>query len=612
MKANQDVIMEKDINPYRFPQEPIGWLSLRTVESRFPRGKKANIRALEIELLALEVAAVESHEQQDAMSKPIEGGIDQVVLERPPQEDDEISYDSRAAEEYTREMEEHLNGEHLNHSHNSAPESKTMSERSSEPDTRPRIPVSERSLSYANDFLRDWNLSSSSRNPKLASEIIGSDDSSTSEQDAGPRQRLESLSLDDPTVNEEDGFREPTEEDRLHGAIEPEKTRRPCGEARFLVQRDWDRATDEADSARIEIADNEVDDNDDEDCPNLPMGFKYMERGYELDRSVTRFVPRRSLDPTSGLGCHCDVACDVEQPASCACQSYSEYNDHFAYNRQRLFLDNNKDENGADAEVFECTSGCHCEPDCPNRTSQQPRDVPLQVFKTEQSGWAVRTTCDLPPGKVLGMFAGTLITRERAEALEKSRRLEWARHNDPENKRRQRLVLDRRGYIFDLDCREAQQDVPAFDDPPSSPNRPRANRKRYSIDAWRCGNWTRFINPNMKVYTAYHDPYDPEDPPPGKLIFVTTDDVLAGDELTIDYEPGASALGRGKQRKTRPKGNLNVSEMSQRQYAGAQKAPVQGDMAAASSKTVNDGSQPDLIACKCVASRHDCRGFIKI
>ncbi|KIO28773.1 hypothetical protein M407DRAFT_71406, partial [Tulasnella calospora MUT 4182] len=259
-------------------------------------------------------------------------------------------------------------------------------------------------------------------------------------------------------------------------------------------------------------------------------------------------------------------------------------------------------------------------PRCPNRTSQQPRDVVLQVFKTPDCGWAVKTASYLPKGKVLGMFVGTLISRERAEALEKSRRREWAHRDDPAVRRCSSFILDRRGYIFDLDCRELEGEGQAPGDPPSSPSRPRVNRKLYSIDAWACGNWTRFINhscqPNMKVYTAYHDPYDHDNPPPGKLIFVTTRDIRVGEELTIDYDPRSSEIGRGSQRKARHKGNLNVYEMSRRQFKASQRSSSRGELisesATGSSATLVDGSEPDRVPCHCSAPMYVCRGFIRI
>ncbi|KAG8930107.1 hypothetical protein FRC01_003252 [Tulasnella sp. 417] len=544
LKGTEDLIQEKDINPFRFPEEQIGWLSLRTVESRLPRGRKSNIQALEDELLRLERAATETHEMAEKLFGPTnavkwEAQEDIEIRElsftikgdSPPNilsTSSELSYDSRPPEEYALEMDAHgLRPK-------TTPPLGGPAQVKMDPDYDPDLGIRPRPERSSPDI------------------IVISDDSSDGAGGAAPRGRFKSLSLLDQEPSFGDTLQTYIEDGDIDDAIEPETTRRACGEARLLVQVDWDEATTTAGARRVEIVNDDSD--DDEDCPALPMGFKYQERGYQIE------------------------ICDVMSPASCACQSYSEFNDRYAYDRLGLFLDNNKDENGADAEVFECTS---------TAGSYKP---------------IIRSS------------------RERAEALEKSRRREWARRNDPEVRRYSSVTLDRRGYIFDLDCRELDGEGQAPGDPPSSPSRLRVSHKRYSIDAWACGNWTRFINhscqPNMKVYTAYHDLYDHENPPPGKLIFVTTRDIHVGEELTIDYDPRSSEIGRGSQRKARHKGNLNVYEMSRRQFKGSQRSSSRGelvsDSAGGSSATLVDGSEPDLVPCHCDAPVYVCRRFIKI
>lgn len=49
---------------------------------------------------------------------------------------------------------------------------------------------------------------------------------------------------------------------------------------------------------------------------------------------------------------------------------------------------------------------CRCGPNCNNRIAQRPRDVPLEIFKTEGKGWGVRASVDVVRGKVLGMYSG--------------------------------------------------------------------------------------------------------------------------------------------------------------------------------------------------------------
>lgn len=186
--------------------------------------------------------------------------------------------------------------------------------------------------------------------------IVISDDDGA--EDAAPRGRFKSLSLLDHEPSFGDTLQTYIEEDGdFDGAIEPEITRRACGEAKLLVQVDWDEATTAVGAKRVEIVNDDSD--DDEDCPALPMGFKYMERGYQMlvrscssptlavlnavdlhsDGSIHRLSSNLSQGSSSGLGCHCSGICDVTSPASCACQSYSEFNDRYAYDRLvRFFL----------------------------------------------------------------------------------------------------------------------------------------------------------------------------------------------------------------------------------------------------------------------------------
>jgi histone-lysine N-methyltransferase SUV39H len=57
--------------------------------------------------------------------------------------------------------------------------------------------------------------------------------------------------------------------------------------------------------------------------------------------------------------------------------------------------------------ILTCSvEACRCGPDCINRVSQRPRDVPLEIFKTQEKGWGVRTAIDIVRGKVLGMYSG--------------------------------------------------------------------------------------------------------------------------------------------------------------------------------------------------------------
>ena len=53
--------------------------------------------------------------------------------------------------------------------------------------------------------------------------------------------------------------------------------------------------------------------------------------------------------------------------------------------------------------VYECHSGCACHNKwCNNRVVQNGMNIPLVVYRTEKSGWGIRTIVDLKAGYYLG------------------------------------------------------------------------------------------------------------------------------------------------------------------------------------------------------------------
>ncbi|PCH33200.1 SET domain-containing protein [Wolfiporia cocos MD-104 SS10] len=254
--------------------------------------------------------------------------------------------------------------------------------------------------------------------------------------------------------------------------------------------------------------------NSDEVPPGLD-NFKYCERHYVRAQGIPG-----TADMSGALvACECDTSCDDAE--QCGCQRPSELvDDHnareFAYTDQGLFRFNVPQ----GVAVIECNRNCLCDVyTCPNRVAQRPRNVPIEIFRTQDCGWGARAAVSLVKGKVLGLYTGELITREDAA----------------------KRTGDAKSYIFDLDMHEMEGEE--------------ADQPKYSVDASSCGNWTRFVNhscePNVKVYPVVWDTV-PEQCQP-YLAFVTTQDIPERTELTIDYEPQASAVdrrdkGKGKSR----------------------------------------------------------------
>ncbi|KAI0825241.1 hypothetical protein BC628DRAFT_1374165 [Trametes gibbosa] len=251
-----------------------------------------------------------------------------------------------------------------------------------------------------------------------------------------------------------------------------------------------------------------------EEIPDLVDGFQYVERSYVRAPDV----------PTNDHLSDCLVSCECEgrctDPEECGCQDPSELVDDsgekiYAYSKNRLFNFHLR----PGTEVIECNASCSCSKYCPNRVAQLPRDVPIEIFRTQDRGWAARATVALPKGKVVGIYTGQLIRREEAD----------------------RRYGERKSYIFDLDVRESAED----DEDEST--------ERFSVDGYAYGNWTRFVNhscePNMRVYPVVWDTIPEFNQP--YLAFVAIEDIPARTEMTIDYDPEAGEEARTTKQKGR-------------------------------------------------------------
>ncbi|XP_061865398.1 histone-lysine N-methyltransferase EHMT1-like [Colius striatus] len=141
--------------------------------------------------------------------------------------------------------------------------------------------------------------------------------------------------------------------------------------------------------------------------------------------------------------------------------------------------------------IIECNPMCSCWRTCRNRVVQNGPRVQLQLFRTREMGWGVRTMEDIPAGTFVCEYVGEVISDAEAELREDT-------------------------YLFDLDNEEG--DV-------------------YCIDARFYGNIGRFINhhcePNVfaaRVFTSHQDVRFP------RLVFFSARDIRAGEQLGFDYK----------------------------------------------------------------------------
>ncbi|GAA0158671.1 histone modifying enzyme [Lithospermum erythrorhizon] len=244
-----------------------------------------------------------------------------------------------------------------------------------------------------------------------------------------------------------------------------------------------------------------------DDTPFPPPGFTYS-KNMQIAKNVDL--------PVKADGCGCKGLCT--HPKACACARLN--GSKFPYVRQgggRLCK--------AKDVVFECGPSCGCGPNCLNRVSQRGIRYHLEVFRTHNRGWAVRTRDFIPSGAPICEYIGIL------------RRTDEADKEDDEN-----------DYIFEIDClhtimgvdgREKRlgsvpecirRDLEKIDDTvlQSTPE--------FCIDASTVGNITRFINhscdPNLFVQCVLSAHFDLR---LARIVLFASDDIAPFQEITYDY-----------------------------------------------------------------------------
>ncbi|KAI1639287.1 SET domain-containing protein [Biscogniauxia mediterranea] len=162
--------------------------------------------------------------------------------------------------------------------------------------------------------------------------------------------------------------------------------------------------------------------------------------------------------------------------------------------------------------IYECHESCACGKDCPNRVVERGRKVPLQIFRTANRGWGVRSTVDIKKGQFVDKYMGEIITAEEA------------------NRRRAKSHIAQRKdvYLFALD---------KFSDPDSLDER--LQGPPLEVDGEFMSGPTRFVNhscePNLRIFARVGDHADKH---LHDLALFAIRDIPRGEELTFDYVDG--------------------------------------------------------------------------
>ncbi|KAM7261463.1 hypothetical protein ACFE04_008830 [Oxalis oulophora] len=133
---------------------------------------------------------------------------------------------------------------------------------------------------------------------------------------------------------------------------------------------------------------NDIDDD------NLPLRFQYL--------PTTVFPPFVFDQGSTGRGCDCLQGCG--DGCFCAMLNGGE----FGYDHKGVLL-------RGKPVIFECGAFCRCPPHCQNRVSQKGLRNQLEVFRSRETGWGVRSLDLIHAGAFICEYAGVVLTREQAE-----------------------------------------------------------------------------------------------------------------------------------------------------------------------------------------------------
>ncbi|GLT76799.1 hypothetical protein SLA2020_484370 [Shorea laevis] len=132
------------------------------------------------------------------------------------------------------------------------------------------------------------------------------------------------------------------------------------------------------------------------DADQEPMYYDYLAK--------TVFPPFAFHQTGNGTGCDCVSGCVDD--CFCAMKNGGE----FAYDHNGILV-------RGKPLVFECGPFCRCPPTCRNRVTQKGLRNRLEVFRSRETGWGVRSLELIQAGAFICEYAGVVLTRDQAQIL---------------------------------------------------------------------------------------------------------------------------------------------------------------------------------------------------
>ena len=132
------------------------------------------------------------------------------------------------------------------------------------------------------------------------------------------------------------------------------------------------------------------------DADQEPMYYDYLVK--------TVFPPFAFHQTGNGTGCDCVSGCVDD--CFCSMKNGGE----FAYDHNGILV-------RGKPLVFECGPFCRCPPTCRNRVTQRGLRNRLEVFRSRETGWGVRSLELIQAGAFICEYAGVVLTRDQAQIL---------------------------------------------------------------------------------------------------------------------------------------------------------------------------------------------------
>jgi hypothetical protein len=144
---------------------------------------------------------------------------------------------------------------------------------------------------------------------------------------------------------------------------------------------------------------------------NLPVSLVNDVDDEKGPAHFTYFPTLKNLKPVNQMepstGCICISGCRPGDP-NCPCikknAGYLPYNPNAVLVNQKSL-------------IYDCGPSCQCPPNCRNRVSQGGLRVRLEVFKTKDKGWGLRSWDPIRAGAFICEYAGEVIADYKVEKL---------------------------------------------------------------------------------------------------------------------------------------------------------------------------------------------------